>query len=192
LTSLGTDNEAHKCSGRNHSEHGSNKLERLIHMQLEEKENVIRQQQASIQELRVQITNEQRAMGARNDELAEKLRNCERERNDLRTRLAQELRVFQGSKDDLLFKISNLENEMRHMVMTTEHNAERMQSEGREREAKRFAQLDAKHRSDVLMLDERNRQTLDEMETLRGTMQNEIAALASQLEQERAKYNDAR
>jgi len=98
-----------KYSGRKLSDRGSN-VERIVQMQLEEKENVIRVQQATIQDLRVQITGDSRAMGARIDELGEKLRNCERERNDLRTRLAQELRMFQGSKEDLLVQISNLES----------------------------------------------------------------------------------
>jgi hypothetical protein len=79
-------------------------MERLFSMQLDEKENVIRQQQATIQELRIQLTGDSRSMQSRIDELGERLRNCERERNDLRTRLAIELRNLSVNKESLLSK----------------------------------------------------------------------------------------
>ena len=81
---------------RHHSE-----LERLFHNQLEEKEGVVRQQQSTIQELRVQLTGDTRNMQNRIDELNDKMRVIERERNDLRTRLAAELRNYQISKEEL-------------------------------------------------------------------------------------------
>ena len=43
------------------SDGGMSNVERLVNLQLDEKEGVIRQQQVTIQELRVQITNEQRS-----------------------------------------------------------------------------------------------------------------------------------
>lgn len=70
------------------SDGGMSNVERLVSLQLDEKEGVIRQQQVTIQELRVQITNEQRSYQSKCDDLNDKLRSCERERNDLRTRLA--------------------------------------------------------------------------------------------------------
>ena len=47
---------------------------------------------------------EGRIFSSRAEELNEKLRNAERERNDLRTRLANDMRNAQMSKDDLLEK----------------------------------------------------------------------------------------
>ena len=47
---------------------------------------------------------EGRIFSSRAEELNEKLRNAERERNDLRTRLANDMRNSQMSKDDLLEK----------------------------------------------------------------------------------------
>lgn len=55
-------------------------------------------------------------MGQRNDELNDKLRNCEIERNDLRTRLASELRNYQGNKQDLVNKLGELEAEIQRMI----------------------------------------------------------------------------
>ena len=85
---------------RHHSE-----LERLFHVQLDEKEGVVRQQQATIQDLRVQLTADARSMQNRIDEVNDKLRVIERERNDLRTRLAAELRSYQISKEELSQKL---------------------------------------------------------------------------------------
>ena len=51
---------------------------------------------------------EGRIFSSRAEELNEKLRNAERERNDLRTRIANELRNNQMSKDDLLEKTRGL------------------------------------------------------------------------------------
>ena len=48
------------------------------------------------------MTADSRGMQALNDELADKLRSCERDRNDLRTRLATELRNYQIEKEELL------------------------------------------------------------------------------------------
>ena len=96
-------------------------VDRLYKMQLEEKENVIRRQQETIQELRVQITQEQRMMANRNDELTEKLRNCEIERNDLRTRIASEMRNYQGNKQELVTKLSELEAEIQRLISQHEN-----------------------------------------------------------------------
>ena len=86
---------------RNNSE---GNLNRLFQLQLDEKERLIREQQAAIQDLRVQLNAEGRIFSSRAEELNEKLRNAERERNDLRTRLANDMRNAQMSKDDLLEK----------------------------------------------------------------------------------------
>ena len=64
----------------------------------------------------MQITQEQRILGQRNDELNDKLRNCEIERNDLRTRLASELRSYQGNKQDLVNKLGELEAEIQRLI----------------------------------------------------------------------------
>ena len=42
----------------------------------------------------MQLTSDARNLQGRNDDLAERLRHCERERNDARTRLAADLRKF--------------------------------------------------------------------------------------------------
>ena len=86
-------------------------MESLFSRQLEEKEKVIRQQQMCIQELRMQLTSDQRSSQVRTDELSERLRHCERERNDARTRLAGDLRKYQIHKDELVDRIKQLEAE---------------------------------------------------------------------------------
>ena len=79
---------------RRDSDNGFSHVERLFKLQVDEKEGVIRQQQTTIQELRVQLNSDQRSMQSKIDDLHDRMRHCERERNDLRTRLAAELRNF--------------------------------------------------------------------------------------------------
>lgn len=59
----------------------------------------------------MQLTADARSMQNRIDELNDKLRGIERERNDLRTRLANELRNYQLSKEELMSKNRALEEE---------------------------------------------------------------------------------
>jgi hypothetical protein len=48
----------------------------------------------------MQLSTEQRSSQNRFDDLNEKLRSCERERNDIRTRLAAELRSYQLGREE--------------------------------------------------------------------------------------------
>ena len=57
------------------------------------------------------MTSDQRSSQVRTDELSERLRHCERERNDARTRLAGDLRKYQIHKDELVDRIKQLEAE---------------------------------------------------------------------------------
>ena len=143
----------------------------------------------------MQITQEQRILGQRNDELNDKLRNCEIERNDLRTRLASELRSYQGNKQDLVNKLGELEAEIQRLISQHESREIMLQQEAHDREAQRVNTLENQHRNEVSNHEERNRQTITEMEikmeTMRAQLQDEVANVRSVLEHERNKLHQS-
>mmetsp|Transcript_30654 Transcript_30654/g.40790 ORF Transcript_30654/g.40790 Transcript_30654/m.40790 type:complete len:285 (+) Transcript_30654:1295-2149(+) len=134
-------------------------------------------------------------MGQRNDELNERIRNCEVERNDLRTRLASELRGYQGNKQELVNKLGELEAEIQRLISQHESRETFLQQEAREREAQRVSTLEHQHRAEVSNCQENNRLSLNQMEikmeTMRAQLQDELSSVRSLLDHERTKLHQS-
>ena len=84
--------------------------------------------------MRVQLNGDSRNMQTRIDDLGDKLRGCEIERNDLRTRLAADMRTNQLSMEEMNQKLRHLEETIQAQAAAHNIRESRLLQEGKDRE----------------------------------------------------------